>query len=84
MKTLEPLSALPDGMFWSAPLGQDSDFTAEDGLDSWSPGGDEIIEPRLVDKLKSLFDLTWAKKEDMVPLPVDWQQPLDQLLTNPD
>ena len=26
------------------------------GLDSWSSGGDEIIEPRLVDKLKSLFD----------------------------
>ena len=26
------------------------------GLDSWSTGGDEIIEPRLVDKLKSLFD----------------------------
>jgi len=26
------------------------------GLDSWSPGGDEVIEPRLVDKLKSLFD----------------------------
>ncbi|PHR90081.1 MAG: hypothetical protein COA78_35420 [Blastopirellula sp.] len=26
------------------------------GLDSWSAGGDEIIEPRLVDKLKSLFD----------------------------
>lgn len=26
------------------------------GLDSWSTGGDEIIEPRLVDKLKGLFD----------------------------
>ena len=26
------------------------------GLDSWSTGGDEIIERRLVDKLKSLFD----------------------------
>lgn len=26
------------------------------GLDSWSTGGDEVIEPRLVDKLKSLFD----------------------------
>ena len=26
------------------------------GLDTWSTGGDEIIEPRLVDKLKSLFD----------------------------
>jgi hypothetical protein len=26
------------------------------GLDSWTTGGDEIIEPRLVDKLKSLFD----------------------------
>jgi hypothetical protein len=26
------------------------------GLDSWSTGGNEIIEPRLVDKLKSLFD----------------------------
>ncbi|TVS10339.1 MAG: DUF1998 domain-containing protein [Planctomycetaceae bacterium] len=26
------------------------------GLDSWSTGGDEIIEPRLVDKLKQLFD----------------------------
>ena len=26
------------------------------GLDSWSTGGDEIIEPRLVDKLKNLFD----------------------------
>ncbi|MFV1969150.1 MAG: DrmB family protein, partial [Pirellulaceae bacterium] len=26
------------------------------GLDFWSTGGDEIIEPRLVDKLKSLFD----------------------------
>jgi hypothetical protein len=26
------------------------------GLDSWSTGGDEIIEPRLVDKLKELFD----------------------------
>ena len=27
------------------------------GLDSWSTGGDEVIEPRLVDKLKSLFDM---------------------------
>lgn len=26
------------------------------GLDAWSTGGDEIIEPRLTDKLKSLFD----------------------------
>lgn len=26
------------------------------GLDTWSTGGDEIIEPRLVDKLKQLFD----------------------------
>lgn len=26
------------------------------GLDSWTLGGDEIIEPRLVDKLKDLFD----------------------------
>ena len=26
------------------------------GLDSWSTGGDEIIEPRLTDKLKELFD----------------------------
>jgi hypothetical protein len=26
------------------------------GLDSWSTGGEEIIEPRLVDKLKQLFD----------------------------
>ena len=26
------------------------------GLDSWSTGGDEIIEPRLVEKLKTLFD----------------------------
>ncbi len=26
------------------------------GLDSWSTGGEEILEPRLVDKLKSLFD----------------------------
>ncbi|MCH7686801.1 MAG: DUF1998 domain-containing protein [Planctomycetes bacterium] len=26
------------------------------GLDTWSTGGDEIIEPRLVDKLKRLFD----------------------------
>jgi ribosomal protein L23 len=26
------------------------------GLDTWSPLGDEVIEPRLVDKLKSLFD----------------------------
>ncbi|MBA2116688.1 DUF1998 domain-containing protein [Bremerella alba] len=26
------------------------------GLDSWTSGGDEIIEPRLVDKLKDLFD----------------------------
>lgn len=26
------------------------------GLDSWSTGGDEIIEPRLVEKLKQLFD----------------------------
>ncbi len=26
------------------------------GLDSWSTGGDEIIEPRLIDKLKELFD----------------------------
>ena len=26
------------------------------GLDAWSTGGDEIIEPRLVDKLKQLFD----------------------------
>lgn len=26
------------------------------GLDSWSTGGEEIIEPRLVDKLKSLFE----------------------------
>ena len=26
------------------------------GLDSWSMGGDEIVEPRLVDKLKQLFD----------------------------
>jgi len=26
------------------------------GLDAWSTGGDEILEPRLVDKLKELFD----------------------------
>jgi hypothetical protein len=26
------------------------------GLDAWSTGGEEIIEPRLVDKLKQLFD----------------------------
>lgn len=26
------------------------------GLDSWSTGGEEVIEPRLVDKLKDLFD----------------------------
>lgn len=26
------------------------------GLDGWSTGGDEILEPRLVDKLKQLFD----------------------------
>ena len=26
------------------------------GLDSWSTGGNEIIEPRLVEKLKLLFD----------------------------
>ena len=26
------------------------------GLDAWSTGGDEVIEPRLVDKLKQLFD----------------------------
>ena len=26
------------------------------GLDSWSTGGEEILEPRLVDKLKELFD----------------------------
>ncbi|QEG00164.1 hypothetical protein Mal15_42330 [Stieleria maiorica] len=26
------------------------------GLDSWSTGGDEIIEPRLADKLKDLFE----------------------------
>ncbi|QDS93872.1 hypothetical protein FF011L_26480 [Roseimaritima multifibrata] len=26
------------------------------GLDSWSGGGDEVIEPRLVEKLKQLFD----------------------------
>jgi len=26
------------------------------GLDNWSTGGDEIIEPRLVEKLKKLFD----------------------------
>ena len=28
--------------------------------------------------------LTWAKKENMVSLPADWQRPLQQLLTNPD
>lgn len=26
------------------------------GLEAWSPGGEEIIEPRLTDKLKELFD----------------------------
>jgi hypothetical protein len=26
------------------------------GLDSWSTGGDEILEPRLVEKPKQLFD----------------------------
>ncbi len=26
------------------------------GLDSWSTGGEEIVEPRLVEKLKQLFD----------------------------
>src|SRR6056297_1948172 len=26
------------------------------GLDSWSLGGEEIIEPRLIEKLKGLFD----------------------------
>ena len=26
------------------------------GLDSWSTGGDEIVEPRLIEKLKQLFD----------------------------
>ena len=25
------------------------------GLDTWSPGGDEVLEPRLVEKLKNLF-----------------------------
>jgi hypothetical protein len=26
------------------------------GLDSWSTGGEEIVEPRLIEKLKLLFD----------------------------
>lgn len=26
------------------------------GLDAWSTGGEEIVEPRLIDKLKQLFD----------------------------
>ena len=32
MKTLQPFATLPVSLFWSAPLGQDSDFTAEDPL----------------------------------------------------
>jgi hypothetical protein len=30
--SLQTLSKLPDGLFWSAPLAIDSDFTAEDPL----------------------------------------------------
>lgn len=32
MTQLVALHALPDGIFWSAPLALDSDFTAEDPL----------------------------------------------------
>ena len=32
MTILAPLKSLPDGLFWSAPLTSDSDFTAEDPL----------------------------------------------------
>ena len=43
------------------------------GLETWSTGGDEIIEPRLVDKLKSLFDppLTTLKLYSPPPDPED-------------
>ncbi|MCC7338739.1 MAG: DUF1998 domain-containing protein [Pirellulaceae bacterium] len=43
------------------------------GLDAWSSGGEEIIEPRLVDKLKTLFDppLTSLKLISPPPDPED-------------
>ncbi|WP_437202049.1 DrmB family protein [Planctomicrobium sp. SH664] len=43
------------------------------GLDSWSTGGEEIVEPRLVEKLKSLFDppLTMLKLHGPPPDPDD-------------
>ncbi len=42
------------------------------GLDYWSPGGDEIAEPRLVEKLKKLLDVTTLK---LVSPPPDQEDP---------
>ncbi len=39
------------------------------GLDSWSTGGQEIHEPRLVEKLKSLFDPPLASLQLLTPPP---------------
>ena len=37
------------------------------GLDSWSTGGDEVIEKRLVDKLLTLFDPSLATAKSNLP-----------------
>lgn len=47
------------------------------GLETWSIGGDEIIEPRLIEKLKSLFDppLLSLKLHNPPPDPDDSSAP---------
>jgi hypothetical protein len=41
------------------------------GLDYWSPGGEEIHEPRLVEKLKLILDVTTLKLRTPPPDPDD-------------
>lgn len=44
------------------------------GLDHWSPGGDEIKEPRLIEKLRTLFDPPLANLKLFSP-PPDLEDP---------
>ena len=45
------------------------------GLDYWSPGGEEIHEPRLVEKLKLILDVTTLKLQTPPPDPDDPSAP---------
>jgi hypothetical protein len=45
------------------------------GLDHWSKGGEEILEPRLVEKVKALLQLTALKLLSPPPDQDDWTAP---------